>query len=470
VRTRAPSFCHALILAAVLATGFLYLAPTVGCRSAQWGGEVNLKAAQGAYARGEYQNAVERLQAYLGVHPQSYDANELMGLSLVAEGHHREARPFLAAAVQLQPSSSLAHANLAANLAQLQQANAAEAEFRKAIELEPENPGLNHNLGEFYAARGKLKEAVPYLQKSQELRPSYNNGYDLALAEMESGLLDDAEKQIRAMLAENDTAELHSLLGETYEKKHDFLQAANELQHATVLDPSESNIFAWGSELLNHRTIDPALQVFLKGTQRFPKSWKMQLGLGVSQYMLGHNDEAADAFCRAIDLNPTDPRPYFFLSKVHSLSKGQAQQVSERFERYVKSAPRDAKAHFYYAMNLWDSENEHAEMPNLPKVKALLERAVALAPKNAEMHLQLGILYAKEGNEEAALKQYQRAVDLDPELAVARYRLGQLFIRMGQKQRGQQELATWNELKVRQDEETERKQKEMLLFLYGAKN
>jgi Flp pilus assembly protein TadD len=458
--------CHLLLFA--FGPAILLSASSAVCH--QSGQEASLKGAQGAYARGEYRIAVERLQDYLRAYPHNYDANELMGLALVAERQPLQARPFLTTAARLLPSSSLAHANLAANLAQLHQDAAAEGEFRTAIELEPENPELNHNLGEFYAARGRVKEAVAYLQKSQQLRPSYDNGYDLALAELDSGMLDEAEKQIRAMLAQKDASELHSLLGETYEKKHEFLQAANELQQAAVLDPSENNIFAWGSELLNHRTIDPALQVFRNGTERFPKSWKLQLGWGVSQYMLGHNDQAANAFCRAIDLNPGDPRPYFFLSKVHGISQAQAREVSERFERHVMSAPKDAKAHFYYAMNLWDSDNEHAEMPDLPKIKALLREAVSLDPKDAEMHLELGILYAKESNEEAALKQYQRAVDLDPELTVARYRLGQLLIRMGQKQRGQEELATWNKLKAQQDQDTDRKQKEMLLFLYSAKN
>jgi tetratricopeptide (TPR) repeat protein len=442
---------------------------TFGTLAAQVSGSTRpeeLRSAEKFYAEKNYEAAEVALRSFLTSHPNDFEANTLMGLALTAQRKDTEASFFFRQAVKAYPNSAAGHANLALNLVRTRKPDLAEAEFLKAASLEPENPEYNHSAGEFLASRGKVEAAVPYLRKAQSLRPNYENGYDLALAEMESGQLKEAEADLRTQLGQHPTAELHSLLGEDLEKQQQYLEAAEELQTAATMAPSEATILAWGAELLRHQTLDPAAQVFTKGAELFPKSWKMQLGLGVSQYLLGHNDRAVDAFCTAIDLDPKDPQPYFFLSKVHGIPKEQAEKVSERFERYVKNSPKDARARLYYAMNLWDSDNEQAEVSDLQKVKRLLLEAVALNPKLAEGHLELGILYAKQGDDKAALVEYDRAVTADPSLSTAHFRLGRALVRAGQEERGKKELATWNELKAREAEESEKKRKEVVPFLY----
>jgi Flp pilus assembly protein TadD len=280
-------------------------------------------------------------------------------------------------------------------------------------------------------------------------------------------MLEEAESDIHTLLESGETVDLHELLGTVLEDKHDFLAAGNELQRAAVMDPSESNLFAWGAELLRHQTLQPAMQVFAKGAAKYPDSWRMVAGLGVSQYLLGHNPEAVTAFCAAIDLAPADPRPYFFLSRVPSIPASQQSAVAQRFEQYLTRAPRDAKAHFYYAMNLWSTDMGPDGSTRMEKVKSLLQQAIALDPKFAEAHLQLGILYSRQTDDAAALAQFERAVLLDPSLEVAHFRLGQTLVRLGQTDRGQQEIERWKKLKAEQQEETERRQKEVFKFLYS---
>ena len=434
---------------------------------AQQSPEQILRDAGQAYEKGDLQGALAILRPFLREHPRSSSANELMGLVLVGSGQFDAARAPLELAVELDPKSSVAHANLAADLAQLNLNDAAEKEFRRASELEPQNPELNHNLGELYAAQGKYKEAAQYLMKSQAVQPTYNNGFDLALAESKAGMLDAAESEIRLLLQDRQTADLHELLGNVLEDKHDYLAAGNELQRAALIDPSEGNTFAWAAELLRHRTLEPAVQVFAKGAAQYPRSWRMLAGLGVAQYLLGHNEEAVTAFCAAIDLAPQDPRPYFYLSRVHGIPESQQAAVAQRFEQYLTRAPKDAKAHYYYAMNLWGSDTEHADTARLGRVKGLLQQAIALDPKFADAHLQLGILNSGAGNDQAALTQFRRAVQLDPSLDIAHFRLGRMLIQMGQTERGQQELDRWKQLRASEQAEAERRQKELLQFLYN---
>jgi tetratricopeptide (TPR) repeat protein len=423
--------------------------------------------AQEAYDHGRPDKAIAALTNYLSAHPADFDANELMGLSLVAGQRFGDAKIFLQAAVKVNPNSALARANLATDLAELNETDAAEIQFKEALALNPRSAELNHNFGEFYAARGRLKEAIPRLRSAQQLHPTYNNGYDLAVIEMENGALDAAENDARTLLRQQKTAELHSLLGTILEKKRNYLAAAGEMQQAALMDPSEDNLFAWGTELARHQTLPPAAEVFERGVKQFPNSSKLLTGLGVTEYLMGHNTAAIEAFCAAIDLNPKDAELYFFLSRVHGVPEAQRAAVSQRFEQFVRESPNDAKARYYYAMNLWDSSNEGADGTDAQKAKSLLQESITLDPKFADAHLQLGILYSQDGNDDAAIKEFEQCITLEPSLNVAHYRLGQALIRKGEMERGRKELDQWKVLKGQEQADTANRQKEILQFLYS---
>jgi tetratricopeptide (TPR) repeat protein len=426
-----------------------------------------LEAAEADYEKEDYVEAKRLLESLLKRFPRNYAANELMGLVLTAQGQEATATAFFKTAAQANPSSVEARANLAANLAQVGQNAPAEEEFSQALRLDPKNYDLNHNFGEFCARLGQIRKAIPYLQAAQEINPtSYSNGYDLAVTEAQAGMLTEAENQIRALSQLHDTAELHGLLGSLYERRSDFIGAARELQQAAQMDPSEDNIFEWAAELIRHRTLDPALQVLREGVKKYPDSWRLQTALGVTLYMLGYNDLAVEALCRAADINPQDSQPYFFLAKILGASPAQAEQVSARFERYVQVQPRDPWARYYYALSLWRSARKETATTNLAKVEALLRSALELNPRFAEAHLQLGILQSEKGNYPEAVREYQHAIELAPALADAHYRLGQALVRMGDKERGDKELKTSIELHAREVAEDDQKSRQILKFIY----
>src|SRR6266850_4227419 len=88
-------------------------------------------------------------------------------------------------------------------------------------------------------------------------------------------------------------ADSHRELGDRAEHSGDPLVAVREYEQAVRLNPSEQNYFAWGTDLLLHRAIKPALEVFEKGTTLHPKSARMLAGLGVALYAGGSYDDAA---------------------------------------------------------------------------------------------------------------------------------------------------------------------------------
>src|ERR1700733_13845466 len=178
-------------------------------------------------------------------------------------------------------------------------------------------------------------------------------------------------------------------IADAAEKQGNALEAVREYQRAAERDPSENNLFDWGTELLIHRAADQAVEVFANGHRLFPRSTRTLLGLAVALYSRGSYDQAARQFFEAADFNPNDPAPYLFLGKISSGEITDSQGFAERLERFARLQPENAWANYYYAASLWKLRDpKDAAIPD--KVESLLKKAVRLDPHLGAAFLQLG--------------------------------------------------------------------------------
>jgi len=453
----------------------LYLAACLHAQEAASGSNGHLnrqfQAAEAQYESGRLAEAATALEALLREVPESFEVHELLGLVYSAQSQDAKAAAHLENAVRLKPDSASARMNLGINLVQLGKLQPAEAQFKKALELEPQNYDANHNLGELYVRGGKVAAATPYLEQAQRIEPgSYDNGYDLALAYLTTSRPADARQLLQSLLKQKDSAELHNLLGEVEEKDGKFVSAANEFELAAHLDPSESNLFDWGSELLLHRTLDPAIQVFQSAAGRYPNSPRLAIGLGIAYYSRGNYDDAVKSLIKAADLSPADPRVYPFLSRAYDSSPSQADEVIARFRRFAERQPGNGRAQYYYAMSLW--KGKRAQDPNLDltQVAGLLKKSIALDPWLAEAHLQLGNLYSDQQKYADSIPEYQRALELNSDLADAHYRLGQAYVHTGEKERAQEQLQVYQKIREQHLADIEKQRAEVRQFVYAAKD
>jgi tetratricopeptide (TPR) repeat protein len=422
------------------------------------------------YNAGRFAEAAAQLESILPSLPKSFEVQELLGLTYAAQSLDAKATEHFEIAVHLKPDSAEARTNLAANLSRRGKLDLAGEQFRKALELEPKNYDANHNLGEYYIQSEKIADATPYLAEAHRINPSaYDNGYDLAMAYFLTGKFDQARPVVESLLQQKNTAELHSLLGQIDEKDGKFLDAVNELQTAAHMDPSEDNLFHWGSELLLHRTYEPAIDIFERAVELYPNSPRLRIGLGMSLYSRGKYDDAVKALLAAADLDPSDPRCYFFLSKAYDSSPTHADDVIQRFRRFSELEPQNGLADYYYAMSLW--KGKRAEDPDLDikQIKTLLQKSIFLDPKLAEAHLQLGNIYSDQRDYEMAIPEYLRAIELNPNLSDTHYRLGQDYVHTGQKDRAQQEFQVYQRLRAQDLAELDKERAEVQQFVYTAK-
>ncbi len=433
--------------------------------------ERDFQAASAQYDSGRYAEAAAKLENLVREAPESFEVHELLGLVYSAQSQDARATQHLQKAVRLKPNSAPARTNLAANLARLGKLDLATEQFKKAVELDPRNFDTNHNLGEAYIRSAKIAAAAPFLEKAQQINPSsYDNGYDLSLAYLQIGRPADARQLIQHLLKQKNTAELHNLLGEVEEQDGKFVVAENEYETAAHMDPSESNLFDWGSELLLHRTLGPAIEVFQQASLRYSASQRLMVGLGMALYARGNYDDAVKSLLRAADLNPADPGCYSFLSRAYDSSPSQAEDVIQRFRRFAELQPNNARALYYYAMSLWKGKRAQDPSLDLRQIESLLSKSLALDPKLEEAHLQLGNLYSEQNNYAQAIPQYVRALELNSDLADAYYRLGQAYVRTGENNRAQQQFQVYQRLREQHLADLDKQRAEIRQFVYSAKD
>jgi tetratricopeptide (TPR) repeat protein len=346
------------------------------------------------------------------------------------------------------------------------QSKESENQLRAALANAPGSFAANHQLGAFYLHAGRSRESIPLLQAAYQIDPAnHGNEYDLALAYEQTGDFPQAREHVQRLLSHEDNADLHRKLGELDERMGDPLAAVHEDEQAVRLDPSEQNYFAWGSELLLHRAVWQAAEVFRSGAKAHPNSARMLAALGTALFAGARYDEAAATLCSAADLNPSDPEPYIFMGRIEMATPKPLACVEPRLARFVEQQPNNALANYLYAMAIWKRQEQAPDEKARQQVESLLTKAVAIDPKCGEAYLQLGILYSSQRPPEKAIGFYTKAIEADPQLGEAHYRLGVAYDRLGMPDKAAQEFQQHDEIEKLQAATVERQRREVKQFL-----
>ena len=265
-------------------------------------------------------------------------------------------------------------------------------------------------------------------------------------------------------------SDLHRIKGELDEKSGDLLSAVHEFQVATSMDPSEMNYFAWGSELLIHRAVWQAKEVFDEGAKRYPQSTRILTARGAALFAGALYDDAALDLCRASDLNPDNVEPYLFMGKIEIAAPNPLPCVVDKLARFEKMQPKNSLANYYYAIALKKQQGHDADPRAMEQVKDLLTRAVTLDPKCAVGYLELGNLSAEDKQWVRAIGHYLNAIQADPELSDAHYRLGVAYQRAGERDKATEQFQLHDEIAGRQAAEIQHQREAVKQFLVVLPN
>jgi tetratricopeptide (TPR) repeat protein len=83
--------------------------------------------------------------------------------------------------------------------------------------------------------------------------------------------------------------------------------------------------------------------------------------------------------------------------------------------------------------------------------------------------MQLGNLYADQHEYAKSIPEYVRALELNPNLPDAHYRLGTDYVHVGEKDLAQKEFAVYQQLRAQHLADADKERAEVRQFVYSAK-
>src|SRR5690242_20098317 len=114
------------------------------------------------------------------------------------------------------------------------------ADYRKALELEPNDPLTHYNLGLALKYKGEARDAADEFQAALRLKPKWADAH-YALGASYYDLHDQAAaiRELRTALASAPAnVAARRMLARIYEEQNDFVSAKSELQHTLASKPS----------------------------------------------------------------------------------------------------------------------------------------------------------------------------------------------------------------------------------------
>ena len=134
------------------------------------------------------------------------------------------------------------------------------------------------------------------------------------------------------------------------------------------------------------------------------------VNLGIQQGQAGKLDEAKETFERVLTLDGTNKYAWFNLGYIAQSRN----QVDDAIKNYDKALQADSsyKPALYNKAIVSESKEPAAAV-------ALYQEILAIDSKSATAHLRLGLLFAKQGDETGANREFQAAVTLDSGLVEA---------------------------------------------------
>jgi tetratricopeptide (TPR) repeat protein len=172
------------------------------------------------------------------------------------------------------------------------------------------NPVIQNNLGEAWAAQGKLAQAAAHYRAALRLQPDFAQAlYNLGAALGAQGKLAQAAAQYRAALRlKPDFPEAQNNLGEVLATQGKLAQAEAQYRAALRLRPdlavTRNNL---GVALANQGKIDAAITQFQKAIQLKPDYADAYFNLGLAFLNKGDDAQANTVFQNFLKITPDNP-------------------------------------------------------------------------------------------------------------------------------------------------------------------
>lgn len=369
--------------------------------------EAYLAAAECYRSLGDCNQAAVVCRKALQIDNNSWVAFYELGLAMMVAKDWGDAKTPLERAIALRPEFTPAHASLAACCAATKDDDMAISEFRRAAELEPNNPqngSLWIAVATLLAGSKKHEEAVVAYKQALETNPNLIRAYlGLGLSYAALRQFGEAEAALKkaTTIAPDDPA-THEQLGWFYawagqpldaidaytsaarvsQRANDFDAALTHYGKALQIDPNTFLGLLGTAEC--HEGLgryDQAVQFYARALHAIPQDRmlrglpvrtaefapRIDAGMGLCYSKVGRNKEAEAAFLQAIELKPDFQVAYISLAYHYWAKEYRYQDAINCYQKALEIDPRDPTIHqglgmCYYALYQYENATKSFEV------------------------------------------------------------------------------------------------------------
>jgi tetratricopeptide (TPR) repeat protein len=282
-------------------------------------------------------------------------------------------------------------------LVRMKQFDSAAQVFQKAVALQPENSRESSVLASIQLMAHKPQKAISTLQPLLENAPS---------------------------------SEVLQLAANAYEDAGQTDKAIELLRQSILQDPKNVGPyleFAYISS--EHQSFQVGINVLNDGIEQQPDSAQLYFARGVLDVQLAEYDKAEADLQKAYDLDPKQS----LTAAAQALLAVQQNDLSRALadvQKKLKQKPNDPLLLYVQA----DVLTQQGVEPGTPEFQTAVQsarKAVSLRPALGPAHAVLAKLYVDSGQNQLAIEQCRKALEIDPKDGTSLYRLIQALRKTG---------------------------------------
>lgn len=319
------------------------------------------------------------------------------GDKFASEARWAEAEAEYQKAVQLEPNNVRWRVALAIALTRQNKYADAEAQYREAARIEPNNAQWHAGLGDRLAEQQKYAQAETAYRQAVQLEPEnvfWRTYLGFVLARQKKYAEAEAEYRKAAQLDPNN-ATRYAAVGDRLVEQLKYAEAEIEYRRSVVLEPNNAR-------------------------------WRDYLG-----YVLIKQQKWAEAekeYKEAVRLDPSEPRYQELLKEVsNKASERSASGKNKKNDSQPKTqSPSDTAAQSYI-----QDGDRLAKEKNWAGAESAYKQAAQLEPTNAVLHTKLALALSAQQKTDEAEAYHRKAISLEPNKALWHFNLGTILNRQG---------------------------------------
>jgi|GEM_PF-6827441 len=383
-----------------------------------------------------FKEAINSIRRSVG-ETESAEHHLRMGKAYLKKNNYEEAAKEFRKALREDPTYLESRLGLARTLFFQGEWESSTKELKKVLFLSPGHPRARLLMGNLFLSKGMMNESETIYGDLLSASGGVEAHNNLGIVYTYQGKLEEAVREY-SLAAESapTVARVRVNLGRAYFRKSLFEAAAQEFKKALELDSQQPGAYeglglvfmAQGKWEEARSSLEKALAVMGVGLseEKFLRKAEVRSALAQLYSQLGKGDMAIHQWLETAELRLKEIQRLDELG-LACFDKGDLQQAFFYWQKSLALEPSLAVA--------------YERLGQLYTRKEMLEEALLVyrnasglyrkTDKKAQMYFQLGNLRHDRGELEEAISEYRRAVEMEPEMALAYTRLGRMYSKKG---------------------------------------